>query len=358
MLREELEINRFIPHKESQKRLESYIDFYVKYRKKYFPLNIIEPRDRLRQSLRLPPSKQWKNIRYVVEDGDKIIATGFVGYSIGEINTNPDFAEIHITVDPEYTGRGIAKGLLGVLVDKAKELGKTKYHTYINTQDSSGIGRMWLEKVKAKKTIEECDNRLMRENINWEYIRESIDKLEEKLSMYQFIRMGKDEYLDRVEKDDNFARELADYLTEVQNLIPRGESSWNDTVVTINDLRSDIEKSRKVNWDAVKIYVFDNKKIIAHTETYHWKEEKVPFAETGMTAVRKEYQRKGIATFLKAKITSHLFSTYPEMKFIETENAETNNAMLKINWKLGYREIARWIEYEGKVEDLYRYLQS
>ena len=76
--------------------------------------------------------------------------------------------------------------------------------------------------------------------------------------------------------------------------------------------------------------------------------------DTGLTAVRKNYQGKGIATIMKIKGIQALqrIKNINEEFYIDTANADTNDQMLHINTKLGFREIYDLSSYEGLVKDL------
>ena len=71
------------------------------------------------------------------------------------------------------------------------------------------------------------------------------------------------------------------------------------------------------------------------------------FLEVGLTAVRREYRRRGIAFAMKVKATAHGAELARTRGFRElrTWNATTNEGMLAINQRLGFKRAPAWIFY-------------
>ncbi len=345
----------FDPITADKELLNLFLDHQERVHDAYYPMDYLLSRVLRRKEAKQPPSKNRKQFWWIAKTDDQIIGTAYFSFSTPQKETNPDlfFAKIH--VEPEYTQNGIAKTLLKEIVKAAKEHGKTKFISSVSNQTPYANGQQWLEKL-GNKILEERVNRLYKAEINHTYINEKLPVLEKKLGKYQFVGFTKDEYLDRLEADDQFAEALADFYTEVGNLVPRGDLSIEDTIITANDLRNNIESEKNSVYDEYVLYALDGEKIIAVSETYHWKWHNIPFICTGLTGVRKAYQGQEIATYLKIKIIKYFVDLYPEIQFFKTENTDQNEKMLAINTKLGFREAYRWIEYEGTIDSLEKYL--
>ena len=68
---------------------------------------------------------------------------------------------------------------------------------------------------------------------------------------------------------------------------------------------------------------------------------------TGMTAVKREWRRKGIATALK--IASIRYAKTTEFTIIETDNEE-NNPMYVLNMQLGFKPQPAWLEMHKTIK--------
>jgi GNAT superfamily N-acetyltransferase len=80
-----------------------------------------------------------------------------------------------------------------------------------------------------------------------------------------------------------------------------------------------------------------------------WQMKKEPRSlYQGLTGVRREYRGKGIAVALKLKVLD--FARKNGFDNIRTFNASTNEGMLSINMKLGFKRDLAWITYEKNLE--------
>ena len=71
--------------------------------------------------------------------------------------------------------------------------------------------------------------------------------------------------------------------------------------------------------------------------------------QTGLTGVRREARRKGIA--LALKLTAIDYAKRQGRKVIRTDNEINNRPMLNINERLGFVKQPAWIGYVNKLKD-------
>lgn len=80
-----------------------------------------------------------------------------------------------------------------------------------------------------------------------------------------------------------------------------------------------------------------------------WKSELQDGIITGLTGVRRKYRRMGVATALKH--TSLTWSKNQGYKWIRTDNAATNEGMLSINIKVGFKFMPAWLVFDKIIKE-------
>jgi GNAT superfamily N-acetyltransferase len=74
--------------------------------------------------------------------------------------------------------------------------------------------------------------------------------------------------------------------------------------------------------------------------TNMWADRASDVLYTGLTAVRREYRRKGIAAALKTRVLC--WAKAQGRNEVRTDNADTN-PMLQLNYRLGFRPIPAYV---------------
>ncbi len=143
-----------------------------------------------------------------------------------------------------------------------------------------------------------------------------------------------------------------DYYNAVEKLIPTEDLSINTPIFTILDLRSQSETRIKQRVGNIRLFLYDGDQIIGSSGTYYTENKEIKAIGTGLTAVREDYHKQGIATYLKIKMILHFLDDFPHFTYIDTENAQSNQAMLAINKNLGFGKVYSWIEHEVQISVL------
>lgn len=80
--------------------------------------------------------------------------------------------------------------------------------------------------------------------------------------------------------------------------------------------------------------------------------EAPPRADQGDTAVVPAHRGSGLGMWLKAAMLVRLRADRPDVARIVAGNASSNVHMLRINERLGFRPLARLVEWQGDVPAL------
>ena len=150
--------------------------------------------------------------------------------------------------------------------------------------------------------------------------------------------------------DDELATEMADFITETVNLIPKEDMEANDFLETVETLRQSARQILKTpTMNSINYYAFDGTTIIGMSGTFFPNDPPVRDVATGLTAVRKVYQRQGLASLMKIMIIQYFVDHHPEFEYISTENAQSNKGMLTINHNLGFEYVFSWEMWQKKA---------
>jgi len=77
-----------------------------------------------------------------------------------------------------------------------------------------------------------------------------------------------------------------------------------------------------------------------------------------MTGVYPEYRGKGLGRWLKAAMLDRIMKEHPEIKYVRTQNADMNAAMLKINNDLGFQPYNAITTWQIDIDKVLEYLKD
>ncbi len=281
----------------------------------------------------------------------KILGMGLLDYSTIDLN-NSEYAEIEVDVLPEHENTGLVTNVIKKLLLMAKNEGKSKIEIWVK---SNNLNRLQLiKKLPLELTRTEINSRLYRTDLNLDFIESKYKELSENLSGFDLVIMDKIEYDSSILRDNtDFAEVLLDFINDVQNLGPMEESERADRVMSMSTLKLRAQHSLKVNNNRLNVLLYDGPKIVGRSHVKYPITDTIIQVKTGFTAVRKAYQGRGIASYLKIVVLKELLKL--GFEYVDTENSKVNTAMLKINTNLGFKKNYNNFEYAGNLDDLLNY---
>ncbi|SMB88634.1 GNAT family N-acetyltransferase [Deinococcus hopiensis] len=146
-----------------------------------------------------------------------------------------------------------------------------------------------------------------------------------------------------------FLTRAADMMM-VMNTAPRGDLDVEDWTVTPEMIRS-WEKMIEEGGEVRCLMALEDTRtgeLTGYSETF-WSPERAPLVFQGATAVRPSARGQGLGKWLKAEMVRHLRRNCPGARFVRTNNADENAAMLGINVAMGFTPWGTFTEWQRRL---------
>jgi mycothiol synthase len=259
---------------------------------------------------------------------------------------NQHLAQFSIELLPEARQQGIGKQLLSEIVAVSESESRTLLMT--GTASTVPSGAAFLERVGAKVGLESHVNQLKLSELPAGRLEEWTADLAEGFTPCLWEGAYPEESIDEILQ-----------LFDIFNTVPRGELQVEDFKLTEEQLRHQEESRAKRGVERWSLHLRDNEtgKIAGLTELF-WNPHKPTFAHQGITAVWPQYRGKRLGRWLKAELLKKLVAERPDVTIVRTENADSNDAMLKINTELGFKPYLAELVWQVPTETVRGYLGS
>ncbi|MCE7736696.1 MAG: hypothetical protein GPJ54_17575, partial [Candidatus Heimdallarchaeota archaeon] len=149
-------------------------------------------------------------------------------------------------------------------------------------------------------------------------------------------------------------------IETIWNDMPREDTSWEDEVVTEEIHQSFYKNMEKLDQTVLTIVAIhrDSSDPIGYTETWLNGSNKSS-ANQEDTGVLKDHRGKNLGMTLKYYMLDKMLhdKRFEEVIHWVTGNANSNEAMLRINFELGYEEMYFSLNYELSIENFLGYLE-
>ena len=247
---------------------------------------------------------------------------------------HPQKFVIKIYVHPKQQGKGFGTICYDFLIDKLKPLDPLKITTQIYEPHQQSIH--FFEKRGFKHTVTEKESSLDLTAYNPAEHKDKIVRINK--HGFRIIT-----YSDFRKEDKNADYKVWEFEREVSPDMP-----WPDPIeIPEYDIYSkQVLHHPKFNSDAWFLALYEDR--IAGLNNL-WKSEIPKGINNGLTGVRREYRRKGIATALK--YNSLTWAKNQGYDWIRTDNADTNESMLSINIRAGFKFMPGWLIYEKMLKE-------
>ncbi len=281
------------------------------------------------------------------EDHSEMIAMGNVG--LMHTDENQHLAQFDIIVHRDARRQGIGKQLLGLITAAAQADQRQLLLT--DTNDRIPAGEAFINRLGAKRGLEGHVNQLRMDELDKNLIDQWLENGQKNVSEFELgIWEGAypEEQLNEIVQ-----------LMELTNQQPLGDLAIEEMHITPQQLREMEKMDTARGNQRCTFYVLEKAsgKFAGYTETV-WNANRPEILRQDMTGVFPEYRGKGLGRWLKAAMIDHMLMIHPQIKFVRTQNADTNAAMLRINNQMGFKPYMTSILWQMEISQVLGYLKS
>jgi GNAT superfamily N-acetyltransferase len=344
MTKEEYRIKEFDPFNTSDEIFEGIsklLDSIFREVEKIDPLPTKELRIKgLKQKHPLYDWKHW----LIFKNNEIIGYANFVYPKKGTENydLNKHLAYPTISIHKDHRRKGLGTQMLKVLLE---DISNHKEITTLEAETHRLSGRRFCEKLQGTLAITGIVSRCILDNIDWSLMKDWKNTGEAlvETSGIQLISFNS--------VPEELLEDYCKFWTEVDNQQPFGALDSRD--ITTPKIRRQYEEHFAKQGYTVHCLLTKEKDGTLSGLTEIRQHESSPFRVTqDLTGVKEQFRGRGLGKWLKAEMAFLIREKFPEVKYIQTGNAETNEAMLSINKRMGFKEHRTVTEYKFSVEKL------
>lgn len=287
--------------------------------------------DELRYGWDLEPDTTW-----VAHDGGQAIAHGSMYASEWD---NTDLAWLNVRVHPDLRGQGIGWEVMSFIEAQAQERGRTNLGT--DAWDASPGVRFALDRHYDKKS-QAIMRRQDLDDVDLSSVRTMRDEAMSHAAGYELLRM-------RGQVPDDLIVAYCEVAASI-NDAPLDDLELEDDDYNPQRMR---DHERALEGRRLELY----RVVARHRETGELGghtamivERRAPaLAYQEDTAVSPAHRGRRLGLALKTDMILWLAEAEPEVRTVETWNTESNSYMIAINETLGYRQVARELQFQKRV---------
>ena len=247
---------------------------------------------------------------------------------------HPNKFILKIEVHPDHQGNGYGAFCYDFIIKELKSLDPIKISAMVHEPHMHSIS--FMENRGFKNTFKERESSLDLTVYDPKLYQDVLDSV-----LQQGFRIVT---LSEFRKEDK----RADYKAWKLERDAGPDMPWTDpiTIPEFDAYKKTVIAHPKFNPNSW-FFVIDGDRITGLNNL--WKNEIDKGINTGLTAVHKEYRRKGIATALKH--TSLTWAKNHGYEWIRTDNAAVNEGMLSINIQAGFKFMPAWLLFEKLLKE-------
>lgn len=252
-----------------------------------------------------------------------------------EYESNKHLAWVHGGVITPARGQGIGAELLrlGGLFMRRDE------QRVLNTYSHEPDGIRFLEHIGAECKQVERESRLYLRDVEWDRIERWRSGLAQR-SPGTKIEI----YTDPM--PESLMAEYCAARTEMMNLMPWDDLEHGDIIITPEDMQDLYERLQISNAEHHTIFTREPDGRITSITDVVWRPHAARAIEQWFTGVHPDARGRGLGKAIKAEMVHFVNERYDDLEWVSTGNSTTNQAMLAINNRMGFKEHRRYNAYQ------------
>ena len=242
------------------------------------------------------------------------------------------------------------KGIGRTMLAKVAELAREHHRATIQGSSEEDDGKAFIHAIGAQVAQRGLENRLYLDQVDWpmleSWVAEGVSRNPKTSLRWCVGRI-----------DDDILVPFSTALTEVFNQQPFGEIERSDFIFTPETVRKRTDSFLSVGGTVITAMAEESEGDVSGLTQMGYLPSDGPIIHQWMTGVRQRYRGRGLGKWVKAAMLLRVRRDLPQVRIVTTGNATTNEAMLSINKRLGFRVHREGVRVQIKLDALETYLR-